>query len=276
MNDFTAARVDVGVGVIAVESDAEVPRGLLAGLNRGAGVAEAVAVGVLVIGGQGIEDGGVAVIAVEIVGDVPRGCRTCHDREVGVAESVGIGIAVKRLGGSAYRGAGVVAVEIVGDMAYRRGTGKRGESGITEAILVRVAVEPLTGRTDIRIVVVAVEVVGEAVGVGVNAVRGCRIAVVIDAVIYGFQGSGIDRGAGVVAVGTVCRMPGGCGAGLEHRGRTAVSVTVAIGVEGRGDPLVGLAVAVVIPAVAEFASSRVYSRVGVVTIPVIGEVPLRR
>ena len=291
--DLRPARVDRGVGVVAVTVDAHVPaRGRAADVGV-RGLTVAVAVGVAVPGGgvgggvrvdgavavvvRAVADlratgvaGGVRVVAVAVVVHVAAGgVAGGHGRAGAVAEGVAVAVDVPVggvRGGRRIDVAIAVVVHVVTDLGGRRVDGRLG------VVAVRAVAHEARGGLAGRLGGVHVSV-AVTVGVGVEGGRiagvgavGVAAAVVVDAVAADLGLAGVRGGLAVVAVGAVLDVAAGDLAregGVVH---VAVAVTVAIGVEGALHLLVGVAVAVVVQLVAELLGVRVDQRVAVLAV----------
>jgi hypothetical protein len=304
--DFLGAGVVVGVGVVAVRSVRDRPRGLVAERVRSAGVTETVRVPVVVPGAvaTGVDarvivigrstavlvdvavvadfdlagvDGPFGVVAVGVVRDVARERVTGLDRGPrGVAEAVAVQVRVERVRvrGVLVDAAVTVVVHAVADLA---GAGVDGPVGVVAVgVVADEARGGLTGggRAASVTVAVAVAVGVEGLGVGCVVLVGGTVAVVVDPVtdLVRFR---VDRVVGVIAVRSVVDVAGGLVAGDGAVRSVTVVITIDIRVPGgriRGRSLVAVTVAVVVDAVADLGLAGVGRSLPVVAVAAVGDV----
>ena len=274
--DLRGARVDVGVGLVAVD---------LVVVAIGIDVGQIRAVAVLVdpvvgdLGGRGADvriavvavGAGVAV-AIAVDEGAAVGIEVIHDAVAVVVEAVGAVLS------RTWKDVGilVVAVAHVDAEAVAVPVDVVAVEVETVAVVVQaVAADLGTRRVDGRIRIVAVEHCGVAVAVRVlvDAVVVDHTVAVLVRAVTDLHDVGIDIRIGIVAVTADQHIPAHDETGSDGSGVVTVAVEVRVRVPGGcGDTVVDHAVAVVVRAVAVLGGAGVDAVIGVEAVAVIGHV----
>ncbi len=279
--DLVGAGVDGRVGVVAVGAMGAVGHAQIAiGVTVETLVRVSVAVvvhAVAVLVGTGV-DAGIGVVAVRAVGGVTAGHVALSQGETRITVAVGVGVCVP--GG---RVQGVVLVEVA--VAVRiHAVAVLVRAGVDRGVgVVAVAgrlhepgrLEAGVDRCAIAIAVAVVVVVPRGlVGHAQIIIVHQAVAVVVHT-IADLLDVRVDGGVGVVAVGGVGDVAGGLGAGDDPGPGITEAVGVGVCVPERsihGIGLVGVAVAVVVHAIADLAGAGVDAGIGVVAVGAVGDV----